>query len=911
MLAAAALAWRLSRGGIDLAVIVPVLERALARPALGLTAKIGAAELVWDPVARRPALRALDVRLLASGGETVVHLAEIAVRPSGSALLRGTFAPSAIELLAPRLRVVRAESGDLGVGVGEDGGAGDVLPRLLAGPPTPGAAQWLRRIEVRDGDLLVVDAASGRKWHALGAEMVVERKASGVTLVLAGSAELGGALVPIRAEALYRTEPPGAVATIRFDGLVPSAAAPLAPEGGARAALERIEVPIAGSVRLELDHNLDLLRVHLDADGGAGRIVVPEVSAAELPVRHLRLSASLDSADDRLGVEALVLDLDRAQVEMEATVAELHGARRVDARARVRSIAASDLAAWWPRGLVPAARGVVTTRIRGGMVHDVAVGVSGRVDAGRFVVETATGSARFDGVVARLLDAGPEARGLAGTLSFTRDRWRFRVARGALNELEVVHGSVDLDVAARRATVEAALRGPVATGLALARRVDQARDLAIDPDDVRGSMTAELQLGLPLRAPIRSADVDIAVSAAMRGVAVARAFREWSLSDGDLNLDLRGGALHLAGRGRLEGAPISLVWHEDARPGRARRRIEVAARLDSAMRAALGLDLRPWVDGVLDARVDLVADGGAGMVDIAADLGDATLDVPMLALQKAPGAAGSVEAHLPLAGGLVRGVERFRFSAGGVAVTARAELGSDGRAVRTLDAAATIRAPEGHRSAGHLGLAIVPAGAAHRFVVTSDDAGALFRAFESGAEASGGRLAYEGTVQLGAPGLPFDGRLTLDDFTLLRAPLLARVATLGSLAGIASALQGKGIRFEHLDAGIAHRGRTITIVDALAKGRAMNVLVAGTIDRDAAARCDLHGTVVPSYAGLNTAPGRVPVLGRVLTGAGAQGIQAVDFTATGPLRSPQVSVNPLSLAPGALRDLFRRSPTRR
>jgi hypothetical protein len=87
------------------------------------------------------------------------------------------------------------------------------------------------------------------------------------------------------------------------------------------------------------------------------------------------------------------------------------------------------------------------------------------------------------------------------------------------------------------------------------------------------------------------------------------------------------------------------------------------------------------------------------------------------------------------------------------------------------------------------------------------------------------------------------------------------------------------------------------------------VRLAGTVD-GAGATCDLRGTLVPSYAGLNAAPGRVPVVGRVLTGGEEKAISAVDFTVTGPLQSPRVSVNPLSLAPGALRDLFRRAPGR-
>ncbi len=69
------------------------------------------------------------------------------------------------------------------------------------------------------------------------------------------------------------------------------------------------------------------------------------------------------------------------------------------------------------------------------------------------------------------------------------------------------------------------------------------------------------------------------------------------------------------------------------------------------------------------------------------------------------------------------------------------------------------------------------------------------------------------------------------EFTLLRSPFLARVATLASLSGIANLLQGRGVRFDRLDAGIGFRGSTVTITDALARGPSVNLLVSGTVDR--------------------------------------------------------------------------------
>jgi hypothetical protein len=83
------------------------------------------------------------------------------------------------------------------------------------------------------------------------------------------------------------------------------------------------------------------------------------------------------------------------------------------------------------------------------------------------------------------------------------------------------------------------------------------------------------------------------------------------------------------------------------------------------------------------------------------------------------------------------------------------------------------------------------------------------------------------------------------------------------------------------------------------------MLAAGTVDAGAGT-LTLAGSVVPNYYGANRVATRVPILGRLLTGAGGEGVQVVDFDAQGPLADPAVSVRASSTAPGIARDVLRR-----
>ena len=65
---------------------------------------------------------------------------------------------------------------------------------------------------------------------------------------------------------------------------------------------------------------------------------------------------------------------------------------------------------------------------------------------------------------------------------------------------------------------------------------------------------------------------------------------------------------------------------------------------------------------------------------------------------------------------------------------------------------------------------------------------------------------------------------------------------------------------------------------------------------------------MPSYYGLNKLPARVPILGKLMTGTGNEGVLVVDFEVRGSTADPKVSVRSSSLAPGVVRDLLRFLP---
>jgi hypothetical protein len=200
---------------------------------------------------------------------------------------------------------------------------------------------------------------------------------------------------------------------------------------------------------------------------------------------------------------------------------------------------------------------------------------------------------------------------------------------------------------------------------------------------------------------------------------------------------------------------------------------------------------------------------------------------------------------------------------------------------------------------------IEPAPARKRtLAVRSTDAGALVQALGIYENMVGGTIALDGRFDDAIEGEPLTGQVTVKDYKIIKAPTLAHLVSIMALTGIVDALKGEGLSFNALEAPFTLHNGVLTLTDAKANGTSLGFTAAGTIYTDFNS-VDLKGTVVPAYV-INSVFGFIPVFGKIFTGGEkGGGVFAANYTMTGPLDTPKVAVNPLSvLAPGFLRNLF-------
>lgn len=190
--------------------------------------------------------------------------------------------------------------------------------------------------------------------------------------------------------------------------------------------------------------------------------------------------------------------------------------------------------------------------------------------------------------------------------------------------------------------------------------------------------------------------------------------------------------------------------------------------------------------------------------------------------------------------------------------------------------------------------------------IDSSDAGATLRAFGIFDNAVGGQLMVKMLLDEPDESDLIRGAIRVRDFKLVKAPNFAQILSRASLTGIYNALTGEGqqgIAFTNFFAPFAKQGDVIHLRDVRMYGPAVGLTLEGQYDvaNDSA---EIKGTLVPEYT-LNSALGKVPVVGELFAGEEGGGLFAATYTVSGPLASPKITVNPLAaLAPGILRSLI-------
>jgi uncharacterized protein YhdP len=669
-------------------------------------------------------------------------------------------------------------------------------------------------------------------------------------------------------------------------------------EGGAR---EAGDVGLLGSV-LE---NLETIGVR---DGSA--VLVDEVTRTRWIVPDFEANVWRDGGSVRVQAEAtVVVGESRLPVWAEA-VFRPNG--MIDVQATTPGGPTAEALRYWPAELASEARTWVVRHVTGGRVRDVALGLRlqrGAGDESSLVLDTLEASLAYEDLTVRYADPMQPVDGVRGTARFHAAGADFAVEHGTLQALTV--GPATVRIAwprdePNRIAVDARVEGPLASALEVLddEPIALGREMGFEPIGVQGTTTAHVHVGFPLSGRHRPGNLGLAVTATVRDVAIASIAGDWDIADGAATVSASDQTFSLDGTAAIRGVPATIRWESragDVGGGR----IEIAARLDEAQRAALGVAAGGQVAGPIDTVVRIGRDAeGREVADVDADLAPATLDVPVLAVRKAPGESGRAAAHLVLRRGVVGEVESADLVVGGTTVHATASRPPGGGDWSRADVEAVLPTPGEDGAAAGFTMALRADGDAWHVGMTSPNLGLLFRAYGIDT-VRGGTLDFDGTVDPRGSEIAWSGRATAERFTVTRVSWLVRVIEFASVRGMFKP-SGGAAPIDRMVATLVGRPDAVEVTDAVAKGPTLAVTVRGAVGHPSGV-LDLEGTVAPSYFLLNEGMDRLPVIGGLLSRATGGAVQAITFTVRGPRDDPSIVVQPLSsIAPGVLREWVRK-----
>ena len=194
-----------------------------------------------------------------------------------------------------------------------------------------------------------------------------------------------------------------------------------------------------------------------------------------------------------------------------------------------------------------------------------------------------------------------------------------------------------------------------------------------------------------------------------------------------------------------------------------------------------------------------------------------------------------------------------------------------------------------------------PEGGGYALTVTAGNAGTAFRNLNLFDRIEGGKLTVTGRRD--NVDAPLTGHVEMNKYTLVKAPIMAKVLEFMSLTGILTSLTDKGLPFSKFEADYSLEEGVLSFAKARAFSPSIGISISGKYDLEND-MISAKGTVAPANA-INQVLNIIPVVGWLLTGGEDGGFLGANYEVSGPMENPKISVNPLSaLTPGALRKIF-------
>lgn len=686
-LLAAGTVWRLSQRPLSLSFLLPYAKEVLQPADSPVRIDLDDLILTWEGWERALDIRALGVRVHKSDASPVARIGEVSLSLSFRALIQGRIAPTSLELIRPRILLVRGADGEIAMGVGDpaqDSGdaasgtdSGDILTALLAeisGPPRRDSTfRYLNRVSILNAAMRVEDRKLGVAWRARRADVTVRRSADGLRADFDLSVDLGAAPAEVAGDVHYDKSIERAQIELNFARLDTAA---LAERIEAARDLAALRTVLDGSVKADLAIDGGLWSGSFRVGASAGTIAVPGADSEPISFRRADIQGVVTRNPGQISVERASIDFGGPVVTAKGVATRVGEVAAISASADLRDLPVERLEKYWPPGVGGGARPWVLTNIRDGSVPSGTVSMTARAmlsgeEKGAVEIDSVNGRFAVSGATVDYLNPLPPIRKASANATFSMQRFDFAVHSGEVGDLRIEEGSVNIwDIGAPREmlAVSALVRGPVEDALRILAhpRLKLLSRVGLGVEGAAGRHATRLRVTLPLLDALKAEDVAVSATSNLSGLALADVLNGQGISKGEVSLRLDNRSLSAEGTANFSDAPARFVWTENFETKSAlRRRLSAGVTANARLRKAFDVDFPAYLAGPVPSRI-LLEERRDGLQTVTADvdLQQAEFKVPGFDWTKLPGRPGKGKVVVVLKNGVLSAVPSFSVEAG-------------------------------------------------------------------------------------------------------------------------------------------------------------------------------------------------------------------------------------------------------
>src|SRR6266436_6360212 len=347
-----------------------------------------------------------------------------------------------------------------------------------------------------------------------------------------------------------------------------------------------------------------------------GTVVLAAIDPEQPPLIFNRIAIGVRFATDKRRVLLTQADISNGEIGIAGTGSVDYSAEpRLTLGFAGTPMSASALKRMWPTLIVPEVREWVIERVERGSLQRIEVGVNSPIrnlsrrgppipDDGLAVNIVANGVTLHPvDELPSVRDADLKARVTGRTATVTIGQAVSDTAAGRkLNISDFVFEVPDMAPKPAPARVKFRIDGPVpaAAEVLASDRLSEFSGTLIDPNSSKGTVSAVVTLGLPIKRELTKADTTYAITADLGGFAADRLVMNQKLEASALKVIANNQGYQVKGEVKINGQAASMDYRK---PIEGDADIKLQATLDDASRARLGLDLGPAVSGAIPIKL--------------------------------------------------------------------------------------------------------------------------------------------------------------------------------------------------------------------------------------------------------------------------------------------------------------------